>query len=89
VRLADAWTQRTSRLSVVVDADAADKARLDGLRSVLDLVPGPVPVCLELRLPGGAEAVFDLPRHKVRVTEELVSKLDAIFGSGAARCRVA
>ena len=72
VRLADAWTQRTSRLSVVVDAEVADASRLASLRGVLDLVPGPVPVCLELRLPGGAEAVFDLPRHKVRVTEELV-----------------
>jgi DNA polymerase-3 subunit alpha len=89
VRLADAWTQRTSRLSVVIAASAADQDRLAGLRRVLDLVPGPVPVCLELRLPNGAEAVFDLPRHKVRVSQELVHELDTIFGSGAARCRVA
>jgi len=89
VRLADAWTQRTSRLSLVVAAIDADGERLAGLRRVLDLVPGPVPVCLELRLPSGAEAVFDLPRHKVRVSQELVHELDTIFGSGAARCRVA
>jgi hypothetical protein len=38
-------------------------------RRVLDLVPGPVPVWLELRLASGAEAVFDLPRHKVRVSQ--------------------
>ena len=89
VQLADAWTQRTSRLSVVVPETTVDGERLASLRRVLDLVPGPVPVGLELRLASGAEAVFDLPRHKVRVTQELVHDLDRIFGNGAARCRVA
>jgi hypothetical protein len=48
-----------------------------------------VPVRLELRLESGAEAVFELPSHKVRVTQELVQDLDQILGTGAARCRVA
>jgi hypothetical protein len=89
VRLADAWTQRTSRLSVVVGVDEAEGERLAKLRRVLDLIPGPVPVSLELRLPSGAEAVFELPRHRVRVTEELVREVDGIFGRRVARCRVA
>jgi DNA polymerase-3 subunit alpha len=89
VRLADAWTQRTSRLSVVVGADEAEGERLARLRRLFDLIPGPVPVSLELRLPSGAEAVFHLPKHKVRVTEELVREVDGIFGRRVARCRVA
>ncbi len=88
VRLEDAWTLRTSRLAVRVSAHAASAERLAGLRRVLDLVPGPVPMHLEMRLPNGAEAIFDLPRHKVRVSQELVHDLDALFGTGAARCRV-
>ena len=87
--LLDAWTRRTSRLSIVVAARDAGGERLASLRRVLDLVPGPVPVQLELRLESGAEAVFELPSHKVRVTQELVQDLDQILGTGAARCRVA
>ncbi|MBM4335607.1 MAG: DNA polymerase III subunit alpha [Deltaproteobacteria bacterium] len=87
--LLDAWTRRTSRLSIVVAACDAGGERLASLRRVLDLVPGPVPVQLELRLESGAEAVFELPSHKVRVTQELVQDLDQILGTGAARCRVA
>ena len=87
--LADAWNQRTSRIVVEVTADELAGERLRELRRALDLVPGTVPVGFELALPGGAVAVFDLPRHRVRVSEKLVSELDGIFGRGATRCRVA
>ena len=87
--LADAWNQRTSRIVVQVTADEIAGERLRELRRALDLVPGTVPVGFELALPGGAVAVFDLPRHRVRVSEKLVSELDGIFARGATRCRVA
>jgi DNA polymerase-3 subunit alpha len=86
--LADAWNQRTSRLVVAVREEELSPERLTELRRALDLVPGSVPVSFELALPGGAVAVFDLPRHRVRVSESLVRELDAIFGRGATRCRV-
>ncbi len=81
--LADAWNQRTSRIVVQVAADEIGGERLRELRRALDLVPGSVPVGFELALPGGAVAVFDLPRHRVRVSEKLVSELDGIFARGA------
>ena len=87
--LADAWNQRTSRMVIEAGAEELGGERLRELRRALDLVPGSVPVGVELALPGGAVAVFDLPRHRVRVSEKLVSELDGIFGRGATRCRVA
>ena len=84
-----AWNQRTSRMVIEAGAEELGGERLRELRRALDLVPGSVPVGVELALPGGAVAVFDLPRHRVRVSEKLVSELDGIFGRGATRCRVA
>jgi DNA polymerase-3 subunit alpha len=89
LRLADAWNQRTSRVVVAVREDELGGGRLADLRRTLDLVPGSVPVSLELGLVTGAAAVFDLPRHRVRVSESLVREIDGIFGRGATRCRVA
>jgi len=88
VRLADAWSQRTSRVVVAVKEDELSPARLTELRRALDLVPGNVPVSFELGLATGAAAVLDLPRHKVRVTESLVGELDGIFGRRVTRCHV-
>jgi len=89
VRLSDAWNQRTNRIVVAVREDEIRAERLAELRRALDLVPGSVPVSLELGLASGAAAVFDLPRHRVCVSESLVREIDGIFGRGATRCRVA
>jgi len=89
LRLVDAWNQRTSRVVVAVNEDELSAERLAELRRALDLVPGGVPVSFELGLPGGTSAVFDLPRHRVCVSESLEHDLDGIFGRGATRCRVA
>ncbi|HTO07074.1 MAG TPA: DNA polymerase III subunit alpha [Myxococcota bacterium] len=89
LRLEDAWNQRTSRVVVAVAEHELTDDRLAGLRRALDLVPGTVPVSFELALATGSAAVFDLPRHRVRVSESLVRELDGIFGRGATRCRVA
>jgi len=87
--LADAWNQRTSRVVVAVREEELSNERLAELRRALDLVPGTVPVSFELALAGGTAAVFDLPHHRVRVSDALVRELDAIFGRGTTRCRVA
>jgi DNA polymerase III subunit alpha len=89
LRLADAWNQRTSRIVLGVREDELSPERLAELRRALDLVPGSVPVSLELALPAGATAIFDLKGRPVCVSEQLVRELDEIFGRGATRCRVA
>jgi hypothetical protein len=62
--------------------------RLLELRKLLDLEPGEVPVRIELRLESGAEALLGLRRHRVRVSEELVRRLDRLFDAKVCECRV-
>ncbi len=88
IRLEDAWGRRTTRLALRVESDAVTPDRLRSLRSILDLVPGPVPVGLELTLPSGAEAVFDLRSHRVAVSSDLVGQIDELFEKPVVHCRV-
>jgi DNA polymerase-3 subunit alpha len=87
VRLEDAWSRCTARLSFSLDATAASDALLCELRSILDLTPGEVPVRVELRLPG-AQAVLELPRHRVQVSRELVERVEKLIGAEVATCTV-
>jgi DNA polymerase-3 subunit alpha len=89
VRLSDAWNQRTSRVVVEVKESELSPERMADLRRALDLVPGTVPVSLELALTAGTVAVLDLRGRPVRVSKQLVDDLDGIFGRRATRCRVA
>jgi hypothetical protein len=84
-----AWSHCTRRLVLRVDAGVAGGERLRELRALLDLQPGKVPVSLELALPDGCQAVLDLAQHAVAVSDELVSKLDALFGAEVAACLTA
>ncbi len=84
----EAWTRCTTRLSLRLRAEAVNAQRLRSLRSILDLVPGSVPVTLELVLPGGAEAVLYLRRHRVAVSLDLVGQIDGLFEMPVAHCRV-
>jgi DNA polymerase-3 subunit alpha len=86
IPLEDAWHRCTTRLVLRVASDAVTPERLQALRAILDLVPGPVPVHLEVTLPGGAEAVLDLRRHRVAVSSELVGRIDTLFAKPVAHC---
>jgi DNA polymerase-3 subunit alpha len=86
IPIAHAWSRCTRRLVLGVDAGAADPERLRGLRALLDLQPGDVPVSLELRLPDGCNALLDLTQHGVAVSCELVDKIDALFSAEVATC---
>jgi DNA polymerase-3 subunit alpha len=86
ILLRDAWTRCAKRLRIELVADTATEDRLRELRAVLDLSPGPVPVEIVLRLGTGAEAVLDLPHHRVAASQDLVDRLDALFGGKVARC---
>ena len=89
IPLDEVWQRRTIRLALQLEAQAVTKERLESLRSILDLVPGPVPVKLELLLPGGAQAVLELRRHRVAISPELVGEIDALFELPVAHCCLA
>ena len=74
-------------VSVVVGADDADAARLAGLRRVLDLVPGPVPVCLELRLEAARSRSSICRATRVRVSEDLCASSTGLRYGGRAMPR--
>jgi DNA polymerase-3 subunit alpha len=88
IPLVDAWNHCTSALRVRLQPEAVTSERLLELRKLLDLEPGEVPVRIELRLESGAEALLGLRRHRVRVSEELVRRLDRLFDAKVCECRV-
>ncbi len=83
------WDRRTIRLALQLEAAAVTKERLGSLRGILDHVPGPVPVNVELLLPSGAQAVLQLRRHRVAVGPELIGEIDALFEHPVTRCCLA
>ncbi len=88
IPLSEAWSRCTSELRVRLDAAVVSSDRLLELRKLLDLEPGDVPVCVQLRLASGAEAVLALRSHRVKVSEDLVRRVDQLFGAKVSECRV-
>jgi DNA polymerase-3 subunit alpha len=86
IPLGQAWSRCTRSLVLRVEAGAASPERLRELRALLDLQPGSQSVSLELKLPDGCHAVLDLAQHGVAVSDELVGKLDTLFGAEVATC---
>ncbi|MFQ5696947.1 MAG: DNA polymerase III subunit alpha [Myxococcota bacterium] len=88
VRLEEAWGWRTRELCIRVPAKRATRERLERLRALLDPAPGEIPIRIELGL-GTVEAVLSLAQHRVRVTAELVSEIEGLFGPASVECRAA
>jgi hypothetical protein len=89
VPIEDAWGRLTEMLCIRLAADRVNGPVLVRLRTLLDPVPGDVPVCLEIALPNGTEAVLGLERHRVAVTRELVAEIERLFGGPVVECRAA
>jgi DNA polymerase-3 subunit alpha len=87
VVLSEAWSAAVRQLSLRVRAPLLDRERLEGLRRLLDLAPGAVPVSLCVELAEGAEARLDLVRHRVAVTPTWVAEIEALFGARVVECR--
>jgi DNA polymerase-3 subunit alpha len=83
----EAWGRCVRMLCIRVPAEGLSAGLLDRLRRLLDPVPGEVPVRLEIALPGGADAVLELGRHRVAVTRGLVAELEGLFGGPVVECR--
>jgi DNA polymerase-3 subunit alpha len=82
----DAWSQCTREVRCRLPSEQATPERLHDLRKLLDPVPGPVPVSLVLELPDGMDAELALRSHRVRVSEELIGRLEGLLGRGAIEC---
>jgi DNA polymerase-3 subunit alpha len=87
VPLAQAWSSAVRALELRVGEPLLSRDRLDALRALLDLSPGPIPVSLRIELASGAEALLELTRHKVAVSAEWVARVDALFGARVVQCR--
>ena len=88
IPLVEAWARCTKELRIHLDAGAVTSERLHEFRKLLDLEPGGVPVCIELRLQSGAATVLALRRHRIAVSEDLVRRVDRLFGQKVSECRV-
>ena len=86
VPLARAWDEAVRSLCVRVGSRLVSRERLGELRRILDLAPGEVQVSIAVELPNGAEAVLDLTRHRVSVSEELIQRVDGLFGARVVQC---
>jgi DNA polymerase-3 subunit alpha len=89
VAIEEAWSHFTQTLSIRLDAERVNAVVLDRLRRLLDPVPGKVPVCLEIALPNGTEAVLELERHRVAVTRGLVGEIAGLLEGAVVECRAA
>jgi DNA polymerase-3 subunit alpha len=89
VAIDDAWGHFTETLRIRLPAEQVNAGVLDRLRRLLDPVPGEVPVCLEIALPNGTEAVLELERHRVAVTRALVQEIEGLLGGAVTECRTA
>jgi DNA polymerase-3 subunit alpha len=83
----DAWRKYAREFRVRVRADSLTRDRLRDLRGILDMVPGKTPSVLCICLPDGAEAELVLPNHQVGPSDELIHRVDGLFGQRVATCR--
>jgi len=83
----DAWRKYAREFRVRVRADSLTRDRLRDLRGILDMVPGKTPSVLCICLPDGAEAELALPNHQVGPSDELIHRVDGLFGQRVATCR--
>ena len=80
------WERCAKELRIEIGADQADAERLRGLREVLDLNPGRVPVGLKLDLASQGAAELELSGHSGAVSENLVRRLEAVVEGGQVYC---
>jgi DNA polymerase-3 subunit alpha len=87
IPLEEVWNRYASEVVIRLPAQAVTRELLGALRSVLDPVPGRIPVHIELVLPDGVEAELRLRSHRVRPSGALLARIGQLFGSEVARCR--
>jgi DNA polymerase-3 subunit alpha len=88
VALARLRAEKTRQLTVALPADGLTDDRIAQLRATLEKHPGPVTTVLRLKVPMRSYADCVLPpKFGVTPSDELLARLEKMFGADAARLR--
>jgi DNA polymerase-3 subunit alpha len=88
VPLARMRAEKTKQMTVQISADAATPEQVELLKSTLAKYPGPVQTVLRLKVAMRSFTDYVLPdQFKVTPSDELLSRLEKLFGQDAARLR--
>ena len=88
VPLAKLRAEKTRQMTVEVAADALNEERVEQLKSALEKSPGHVQTVLRLKVPMRSITDCVLPeKFKVTPSDELLSRIERLFGADAARLR--
>jgi len=88
VPLAKLRAEKTRQMMVELSADTLTDERMDALKAALEKHPGPVTTVLRLKVPMRSVTDCVLPaRFNVTPADELLSKIEKLFGADAARLR--
>jgi DNA polymerase-3 subunit alpha len=81
-------TEKTKQMMLELSADSLTEARIAQLKAMLEKHPGPVQTILRLKVPMRSYSDCVLPdRFSVTPSDDLLSKIEKIFGQDAARLR--
>jgi DNA polymerase-3 subunit alpha len=80
--------EKTKQMTVELSADTLTDERMDQLKAALEKHPGPVTTVLRLKVPMRSTTDCVLPaRFNVSPTDELLVRIEKLFGADAARLR--
>jgi DNA polymerase-3 subunit alpha len=88
VPLAKLRAEKTKQMMVELPADTLTEERIDALKAALEKYPGPVTTVLRLKVPMRSITDCVLPaRFNVTPSDELLVRIEKLFGAEAARLR--
>src|SRR5262249_42011121 len=88
VPLAKLRAEKTKQMTVSMAADTLTEERIDALKAALEKHPGPVTTVLRLKVPMRSLTDCVLPaRFNVTPSDELLVRIEKLFGAEAARLR--
>jgi DNA polymerase-3 subunit alpha len=88
VPLARLRAEKTRQMMVELSADTLTNERMDALKAALEKYPGPVTTILRLKVPMRSMTDCVLPaRFNVTPSDELLVRIEKLFGAEAARLR--
>jgi DNA polymerase-3 subunit alpha len=80
--------EKTRQMMVELSADALTNERMDQLKAALEKFPGPVTTVLRLKVPMRSSTDCVLPaKFNVTPADELLARIEKLFGADAARLR--
>ena len=86
--LSDLRAQKTKQMTVEISADALTDEKVERLKEALRASPGPVTTVLRMKVPMRSYTDCVLPRElSVTPSDELLLRIERLFGSDAARLR--